>query len=104
MDLFTVVCRREHATFKVFIAAETPEEAVAEAKQRGHDVDQVMKAGVWTRGREAEAEGRLRPREVRERGGCSQCGYDLDGLEIERGWVTCPECGTRQMRGVGGVA
>jgi hypothetical protein len=89
VDLFTVICRRQHATFKVFIAAETPEEAAAEARKRGHDVDQVMKAGVWTRPGEAG----------RQPAACTRCGYDLDGLTAERGWCVCPECGLRQMRG-----
>lgn len=93
-----MICRREHATFKVFIAAETPEEAVREAKARGHDVDQVLKAaGTWTREREREIADRLSRVTERQPRGCCQCGYALEGLTRERGWVTCPECGVRQM-------
>ncbi|MEX2218796.1 MAG: hypothetical protein WD749_08555 [Phycisphaerales bacterium] len=96
MDPFTVICRREHATFKVSIAAETAEEAVREAKARAHDVDQVIRAGVWTRGRTGELARQLESAKPAARG-CA-CGYSLVGLPDDKGWVVCPECGVRQMR------
>lgn len=96
-----MICRHEHATFKVFIAGETAEEAVAEARRRGHVVDQIMASKVWTGGEQGLMEKMEagRAARLREKPGCTRCGYLLDGLSLERGWVTCPECGLRQQRG-----
>lgn len=87
MDLYTVVTRRDGVAAKVVIAAESAEAAAAEAGRRGLVVERVL-APVWTGAGDAgHAAADMR---------CRSCAFPLGGLAMERGWVTCPECGLRQ--------
>jgi hypothetical protein len=89
METFTVICRGAEGKgmFKVYVPAETPEQAVEEARQRGHTVQRVFSptdGQIDLMGSLSEEEGARV---------CRRCGYSLAGLPRGEGVVLCPECG-----------
>lgn len=92
MPTYVVIVRDEQRYHKLYVPADSEEEAVAEARQRGFVVDQVLIADESARPPSPAAPiGRPTLEQVAS---CS-CGYSLDGLTVQEGGVRCPECGQR---------
>ena len=94
MPTYVVIVRDEQSFHKLYVPADGEEQAVAEARQRGFVVDQVLVADESVR--PVPAPSPLGRPTLEQISSCP-CGYSLDGLAVQDGGVRCPECGQRAV-------